>query len=100
MPGIIVGRELARSLNLYTGDTINVISPLGNITPLGMVPKMKQFLQEAALDFAVLAAAEGRRESVSETLRRNAADLDRVIQAHLAARRESILKEITDADPE
>ncbi len=43
MPGIIVGRELARSLNLYTGDTINVISPLGNITPLGMVPKMKQF---------------------------------------------------------
>jgi len=42
-PGIIIGKELARSLNIYTGDTINVISPLGNITPLGMVPKMKQF---------------------------------------------------------
>ncbi|ABB32584.1 lipoprotein releasing system, transmembrane protein, LolC/E family [Geobacter metallireducens RCH3] len=42
-PGIIIGRELARSLNIYPGDTVNVISPLGNITPLGMVPKMKQF---------------------------------------------------------
>lgn len=42
-PGIIIGKELARSLNIYTGDTINVISPLGTITPLGMVPKMKQF---------------------------------------------------------
>ncbi|HMN01467.1 MULTISPECIES: lipoprotein-releasing ABC transporter permease subunit [Geobacter] len=42
-PGIIIGKELARSLNLYVGDTLNVISPLGNITPLGMVPKMKQF---------------------------------------------------------
>jgi lipoprotein-releasing system permease protein len=42
-PGIIIGKELARSLNIYAGDTINVISPLGNITPLGMVPKMKQF---------------------------------------------------------
>ena len=26
-----------------SGDTVNVISPLGNITPLGMIPKMKQF---------------------------------------------------------
>ena len=42
-PGVIIGKELARNLNLYTGDTVNVISPLGNITPLGMVPKMKQF---------------------------------------------------------
>lgn len=42
-PGIIIGKELARNLNLYTGDAINVISPMGNITPLGMVPKMRQF---------------------------------------------------------
>ncbi|SNB45007.1 lipoprotein-releasing ABC transporter permease subunit [Geobacter sp. DSM 9736] len=42
-PGLIIGKELAKNLNLYTGDTVNVISPLGNITPLGMVPKMKQF---------------------------------------------------------
>ncbi|HLO26827.1 MAG TPA: lipoprotein-releasing ABC transporter permease subunit [Geobacteraceae bacterium] len=42
-PGLIIGKELAKNLNLYVGDPINIISPLGNITPLGMVPKLKQF---------------------------------------------------------
>ncbi|KAF0220716.1 MAG: lipoprotein-releasing system permease [Geobacteraceae bacterium] len=42
-PGIIIGKELAKNLNLFVGDTINVVSPLGNITPFGMIPKMKQF---------------------------------------------------------
>ncbi len=42
-PGVIIGKELARHLDLYPGDTVNVISPLGNITPLGIMPKMKQF---------------------------------------------------------
>lgn len=42
-PGLIIGRELAKNLNLYVGDTINVISPMGNITPFGMIPKMKSF---------------------------------------------------------
>jgi lipoprotein-releasing system permease protein len=43
LPGVVIGKELARNLNLYLGDKINVISPLGNITPLGMVPKLKPF---------------------------------------------------------
>jgi len=42
-PGIIIGKELAKSLNMHVGDPVNVISPIGNITPLGMVPKLKQF---------------------------------------------------------
>jgi lipoprotein-releasing system permease protein len=42
-PGLIIGKELAKNLNLYVGDQVNVISPLGNITPLGMIPKLKQF---------------------------------------------------------
>jgi lipoprotein-releasing system permease protein len=42
-PGLIIGKELARNLNLSLGDTVNVISPLGNITPLGMVPKLRKF---------------------------------------------------------
>jgi lipoprotein-releasing system permease protein len=42
-PGIVVGKELAKHLNLSLGESVNVISPLGNITPLGMIPKMKQF---------------------------------------------------------
>ncbi len=43
VPGVVIGKELAKHLNLYLGDTVNVISPLGNITPLGMIPKMKKF---------------------------------------------------------
>jgi lipoprotein-releasing system permease protein len=43
LPGIMIGRELSRNLNLFVGDTLNVVSPMGNITPLGMIPKMKKF---------------------------------------------------------
>jgi lipoprotein-releasing system permease protein len=43
VPGILIGKELAKNLNLYRGDTVNVISPMGTISPMGMVPKMRQF---------------------------------------------------------
>lgn len=42
-PGVMIGRELARHLNLSLGDRVNVVSPLGSITPLGMMPKLKPF---------------------------------------------------------
>jgi lipoprotein-releasing system permease protein len=42
-PGLLVGKELAKHLHLSVGDKVNVISPMGNITPLGMMPKMKPF---------------------------------------------------------
>ena len=42
-PGIVIGRELAKNLNVGVGDKVNVISPLGTLTPLGMIPKMKPF---------------------------------------------------------
>jgi lipoprotein-releasing system permease protein len=43
LPGIVIGKELAKNLNLYLGDSVNVVSPMGNITPLGMMPKMTRF---------------------------------------------------------
>jgi len=42
-PGLVVGKELAKHLGLLVGDSINVISPMGNITPLGMMPRLKSF---------------------------------------------------------
>jgi lipoprotein-releasing system permease protein len=42
-PGLLLGKELAKHLHLFVGDKVNVISPMGNITPLGMMPKMKPF---------------------------------------------------------
>ena len=41
--GIIIGKELARTLGVEVGDTVNIISPLGIMTPLGMIPRMKKF---------------------------------------------------------
>ena len=43
LPGIIVGRELARSLRLYVGDEVNVVSPLGELGPAGPMPKSRPF---------------------------------------------------------
>jgi len=43
MPGIIIGRELLRRLGLFIGDTVDMISPMSEAGPLGMIPKMKKF---------------------------------------------------------
>lgn len=43
LPGLLVGKELLKHLGLVLGSKVNVISPMGNITPLGMMPKMKTF---------------------------------------------------------
>ncbi len=43
VPGIIIGRELLRNLGLFVGDDIEMISPIGEMGPLGMIPKMKRF---------------------------------------------------------
>lgn len=42
-PGIVIGIDTATSIGVAVGDTINVIPPMFNITPFGMVPKMKPF---------------------------------------------------------
>ncbi|MCA9665402.1 MAG: ABC transporter permease [Myxococcales bacterium] len=42
-PGVIVGAELARNLRLYVGDDVNVISPLGGMSPMGPIPKSRPF---------------------------------------------------------
>jgi len=43
IPGILIGKELSRSIGAYTGDIVNVISPVGEIGPLGMLPKVRKF---------------------------------------------------------
>jgi lipoprotein-releasing system permease protein len=42
-PGIILGVELAKQLGVSINDPVQVISPLGTITPMGMMPKMRRF---------------------------------------------------------
>jgi lipoprotein-releasing system permease protein len=42
-PGIIIGKELASSLGVIVDDTVNVISPIGDMGPFGMLPRAKKF---------------------------------------------------------
>lgn len=41
--GIVLGAELARALDVYPGDKIVLLTPQGNITPAGVMPRVKQF---------------------------------------------------------
>jgi lipoprotein-releasing system permease protein len=43
VPGIILGKELAATLGVLLNDTVNIVSPVGEIGPMGMLPKVKQF---------------------------------------------------------
>lgn len=43
LPGIVIGRELAANIGVEIGDRINVISPMGTMTPAGPVPRMAAF---------------------------------------------------------
>lgn len=41
--GIVLGGDLARSLYVREGDTVTLIAPGGQVTPAGVVPRLKQF---------------------------------------------------------
>lgn len=41
--GIIMGRELARSLAVSTGDMVRIMLPEGRVTPFGNVPTVRKF---------------------------------------------------------
>jgi lipoprotein-releasing system permease protein len=40
---VVLGGELARSLAVAPGDRITLIAPQGNVTPAGVVPRLRQF---------------------------------------------------------
>jgi len=41
--GVILGGELARALGALPGDKIALIAPQGQVTPAGVIPRLKQF---------------------------------------------------------
>jgi lipoprotein-releasing system permease protein len=42
-PGIIIGRELAKTIHVMLGDEVTLVSPLGDLGPMGMMPRTKRF---------------------------------------------------------
>ena len=48
--GVVLGNELARALGVKTGDNITLVAPGGQVTPAGVVPRMKQLTVVGLLD--------------------------------------------------
>lgn len=51
LPGVAIGRELAKNLRVFVGEDVNVVSPMGDIGPTGPIPKTKPF-RTAAIFFS------------------------------------------------
>ena len=43
LPGVVVGEALALTLGCLVGDSVNVTSPEGHLTPFGILPRSRRF---------------------------------------------------------
>jgi len=48
--GIVLGIELARSLGVREGDSVTIVAPGGQVTPAGVVPRLKQLTVVGTFD--------------------------------------------------
>jgi lipoprotein-releasing system permease protein len=48
--GIVLGSELARNLGTRVGEKVTLIAPGGQVTPAGVVPRLKQFTMVGVFD--------------------------------------------------
>ncbi|MBE9528327.1 MAG: lipoprotein-releasing ABC transporter permease subunit [Proteobacteria bacterium] len=53
LPGIVIGTELSKSTGAMVGDRLNVISPMGTMTPAGPVPRMTAFTVSGIFEFGM-----------------------------------------------
>ena len=42
-PGVVLGKELASSLHAYVGDVLTLVSPMGDLGPMGLMPRTRKF---------------------------------------------------------
>ncbi len=48
--GIVLGRDLARQLGVQQGDKVTLVAPSGQVTPAGVVPRLKQMTVVGTFD--------------------------------------------------
>ncbi|MFT7116394.1 MAG: lipoprotein-releasing system permease protein [Rhodoferax sp.] len=48
--GVVLGVELARSLGVREGDRVTLVAPSGQVTPAGVVPRLKQMTVVGTFD--------------------------------------------------
>ncbi|MDA1117237.1 MAG: lipoprotein-releasing ABC transporter permease subunit [Proteobacteria bacterium] len=94
--GIVLGADLARALGALAGDKVALIIPQGNVTPAGVVPRLKQFTvvgifnvgfneADAALALVHLADAQ-RLYQIGDAVSGVRLKLDDLFQARTVAR--------------
>ena len=50
LPGVIIGVRLANQLGVFPGSPIQVVSPLGSPTAIGVIPKVRRFVVVGIFD--------------------------------------------------
>jgi lipoprotein-releasing system permease protein len=50
LPGVIIGTRLANQLGVFLGTPIQVVSPLGSPTAIGVIPKVRRFVVVGIFD--------------------------------------------------
>ena len=50
LPGILVGERLASQLGVFVGSPVQVVSPLGSPTAIGVIPKVRRFVVSGILN--------------------------------------------------
>jgi lipoprotein-releasing system permease protein len=50
LPGIVVGKEMAKHLGIFMYQPVSIVSPMGVATPMGMMPRLKRFLVVGIFD--------------------------------------------------
>ena len=50
LPAVVIGKIMADDLRISAGDYVTLISPQGNLTPLGMMPRPRRFYVAGVFD--------------------------------------------------
>ena len=50
LPGVILGYRLANQLGVFPGSPLQIVSPLGSPTAIGVIPKVRRFVVVAIFD--------------------------------------------------
>ncbi|MEX0801859.1 MAG: lipoprotein-releasing ABC transporter permease subunit [Candidatus Binatia bacterium] len=50
LPGLIMGERLAAQLGVFVGSPVQVVSPLGSPTAIGVIPKVRRFIVTGLLN--------------------------------------------------
>jgi lipoprotein-releasing system permease protein len=53
-PGILIGRDLANALGASVGESINIVTPQGTLSPFGMVPRQRRLRVAGIFRFGLL----------------------------------------------